>query len=169
MITPLILVDIPSIEERSGKDWYVTIPLGIITTEEAIITGMSGRDPDSGGIYGRKRKDFHTYMKTRFILQILYKNASLFFAVSAYYRQEERSGRAEASPGPENQELMELLELEKSLLYFSTSLRSNEVVFEKLLRNGKIKNIRRIQELLEDVIIENKQAIEMASIYSGVS
>ena len=63
---------------------------------------------------------------------------------------------------------MELMELEKSLLYFSTSLRSNEVVFEKLLRNEKIKKYPEDTELLEDVIIENKQAIEMAGIYSGV-
>ena len=63
---------------------------------------------------------------------------------------------------------MELMELEKSLLYFSTSLRSNEVVFEKLMRNEKIKKYPEDTELLEDVIIENKQAIEMASIYSGV-
>ena len=66
-----------------------------------------------------------------------------------------------------NRELMELLELEKSLLYFSTSLRSNEVVLEKLMKTEKIKKYPEDTELLEDVIIENKQAIEMANIYSG--
>jgi magnesium transporter len=67
-----------------------------------------------------------------------------------------------------NQELIELLELEKSLLYFTTSLRSNEVVLEKLLKTDKIKKYPEDEELLEDVIIENKQAIEMAGIYSGI-
>ena len=67
-----------------------------------------------------------------------------------------------------NEELIELLELEKSLLYFTTSLRSNEVVLEKLMRIEKIKKYPEDTELLEDVIIENKQAIEMANIYSGV-
>ena len=66
-----------------------------------------------------------------------------------------------------NRELMELLELEKSLLYFSTSLRANEVVLEKLMKNEKVKKYPEDEELLEDVIIENKQAIEMANIYSG--
>ena len=65
-------------------------------------------------------------------------------------------------------QLIELLELEKSLVYFTTSLRSNEVVLEKLMRIDKIKKYPEDTELLEDVIIENKQAIEMANIYSGV-
>ena len=69
---------------------------------------------------------------------------------------------------PKNQELIELLELEKSLVYFTTSLRSNEAVLEKLLRTEKIKKYPEDTELLEDVIIENKQAIEMANIYSGI-
>ena len=67
-----------------------------------------------------------------------------------------------------NQELIELLELEKSLTYFITSLRANEVVLEKLLRNEKIKKYPEDEDLLEDVIIENKQAIEMANIYSDI-
>ena len=62
----------------------------------------------------------------------------------------------------------ELLELEKSLVYFTTSLRSNEVVLEKLLRTEKVKKYPEDTDLLEDVIIENKQAIEMANIYSGI-
>ena len=67
-----------------------------------------------------------------------------------------------------NSELIELLELEKSLVYFTTSLRSNEVVLEKLLRTEKVKKYPEDTDLLEDVIIENKQAIEMANIYSGI-
>ena len=67
-----------------------------------------------------------------------------------------------------NSELIELLELEKSLVYFTTSLRSNEVVLEKLLRTERVKKYPDDEDLLEDVIIENKQAIEMANIYSGI-
>ena len=74
----LILVDIPSIEERNDKDWYVTIPMGIITTEEVIITVCLEETPVLGAFMDGRVRDFHTYMKTRFILQVLYKNASLF-------------------------------------------------------------------------------------------
>ena len=67
-----------------------------------------------------------------------------------------------------NKELLKMLSLEKSLVYFTTSLRSNEVVMEKLFRNERFKKYPEDEELLEDVIIENKQAIEMANIYSGI-
>ena len=81
-----------------------------------------------------------------------------------YKRQVER----ELHKSQRNRELIELLELEKSLVYFTTSLRSNEVVLEKLLKSEKIKKYPEDTDLLEDVIIENKQAIEMANIYSGI-
>jgi magnesium transporter len=61
-----------------------------------------------------------------------------------------------------------MLKLEKSLIYFSTALKANEVVFEKLMKYDHIKNYPEDADLLEDVIIENKQAIEMANIYSNI-
>ena len=161
----LILVDIPSIEERNDKDWYVTIPMGIITTEEVIITVCLEETPVLGAFMDGRVRDFHTYMKTRLIL---YKNASLFLQ---YLRIiDKKSGVIEEKlhQSTKNRELIELLELEKSLVYFTTSLRSNEVVLEKLMRNEKIKKYPEDTDLLEDVIIENKQAIEMANIYSGI-
>lgn len=164
----LILVDIPAIEERNGKDWYVTIPLGIITTEEVMITVCLEATPILTAFMDGRVKDFFTYMKTRFILQILYKNASLFLQYLRIIDKKSDVVERKLHQSQKNQELIELLELEKSLVYFTTSLRSNEVVFEKLLKNEKIKKYPEDTELLEDVIIENKQAIEMANIYSGI-
>lgn len=164
----LVLVDIPAIEERNGKDWYVTIPLGILTTDEVIITVCLEETPILAAFMDGRVKDFFTYMKTRFILQILYKNASLFLQYLRIIDKKSDVVERKLHQSQKNQELIELLELEKSLVYFTTSLRSNEVVFEKLLRNEKIKKYPEDTELLEDVIIENKQAIEMANIYSGI-
>ena len=67
-----------------------------------------------------------------------------------------------------NKELFQLLGLEKSLVYFSTSLKSNELTLEKILRGRIIKLYEEDQDLLEDVLIEIKQAIEMCNIYSGI-
>jgi magnesium transporter len=67
-----------------------------------------------------------------------------------------------------NKELAQLLKLEKSLVYFSTSLKSNESVLEKMLKLESIKKFEEDRDLLEDVIIENKQAIEMTNIYSSI-
>ena len=67
-----------------------------------------------------------------------------------------------------NKELIQMLGLEKSLVYFSTSLKGNELVLEKLLRMDFVKNYPDDTELLEDVIVENKQAIEMSNIYRDI-
>ena len=152
----LILADVPTIEERNEKDWYVTIPLGIIVTQKMIFTVCL------------EDTQVLTYMKTRFILQILYRNASMYLRYLRIIDKKSEQIEEKLHLSTRNQELMELLELEKSLVYFTTSLRSNEMVLEKLLKVESIKKYPEDTELLEDVIIENKQAIEMANIYSGI-
>ena len=164
----LILVDIPSIEERNGKDWFVTIPLAIITTKDVLITVCLEETPVLTSFMDGRVRDFHTFMKTRFILQILYKNATQFLQYIRIIDKKSEVIERKLHQSQKNEELIELLELEKSLVYFTTSLRSNEVVLEKLLRIEKIKKYPEDTDLLEDVIVENKQAIEMANIYSGI-
>ena len=164
----LVLVDIPSIEERSGKDWFVTIPLAIITTNEVLITVCLEETPVLTSFMDGRGRDFHTFMKTRFILQILYKNATQYLQYLRIIDKKSEVIERKLHQSQKNEELIELLELEKSLVYFTTSLRSNEVVLEKLLRTEKIKKYPEDTDLLEDVIVENKQAIEMANIYSGI-
>lgn len=115
-----------------------------------------------------KVKTFYTFKKTRFILQLLYKNASYYLQ---YLRSIDKAGNRieqELSRSMRNKELIQLLELEKSLVYFTTSLRANEMVLEKMMRMENIKQYPEDKDLLEDVIIENKQAMEMASIYSSI-
>ena len=164
----LILVDIPSIEERNGKDWFVTIPMAIITTRDVLITVCLEETPILSAFMDGRVRDFHTFMKTRFILQILYKNASMYLRYLRIIDKKSEQIEEKLHLSTRNQELMELLELEKSLVYFTTSLRSNEVVLERLLKLDKIKKYPEDTDLLEDVIIENKQAMEMTSIYNGI-
>ena len=164
----LILVDIPSIEERNGKDWFVTIPLAIMTTKDVLITVCLEETPVLTSFMDGRVRDFHTFMKTRFIQQILYKNATQFLQYLRIIDKKSEVIERKLHQSQKNEELIELLELEKSLVYFTTSLRSNEVVLEKLLRIEKIKKYPEDTDLLEDVIVENKQAIEMANIYSGI-
>ena len=164
----LILVDVPMIEERNDKDWYGTIPLGIIVTATMIVTVcLEDTQVLTRFMEGRVR-NFFTYMKTRFILQILYRNASMYLRYLRIIDKKSEQVEEKLHFSPRNQELIELLELEKSLVYFTTSLRSNEAVLEKLIKLESIKKYPEDTELLEDVIIENTQAIEMANIYSGI-
>ena len=164
----LILADVPTIEERNEKDWYVTIPLGIIVTQKMIFTVcLEDTQVLTRFMEGRVR-NFFTYMKTRFILQILYRNASMYLRYLRIIDKKSEQIEEKLHLSTRNQELMELLELEKSLVYFTTSLRSNEMVLEKLLKVESIKKYPEDTELLEDVIIENKQAIEMTMIYRDI-
>lgn len=164
----LILVDIPVTEERNDKDWYITIPLSIIVTDEMIFTVCLEDSPILSAFMDGRVRNFYTYKRTRFILQILYKNAAMFLHYLRIIDKKSEMVETKLHKSQRNQELIELLELEKSLVYFTTSLRANEVVLEKLLKVDRIKQYPEDEDLLEDVIVENKQAIEMANIYSGV-
>ena len=136
----MIIVDIPTVEERGGRDWYETIPLSII----------------------------NTFMRSRFILQILYRNASTYLRYLRIIDRESDKLEFKLRHAMQNREIMMLLELSKTLVYFTTSLKSNEIVMEKLTTLARIQQYPDDEDLLDDVIIENKQAIEMANIYSGV-
>lgn len=163
----LIIVDVP-IESDDKYFMYTTIPLGIILMKDYIITICMKHIPLLNEFISGQIKDFYTYMKTRFILQILNRNAIYFLR---YLRTIEKYSdiiERELHKSMKNKELIQLLSLEKSLVYFSTSLTGNEVVLEKMLKMDHIKKYPEDQRLLEDVIIENKQAIVMANIYSNI-
>ena len=164
----LILVDIPMIEERNDKEWYGTIPMGIVVTDDKIFTVCLEDTPVLSSFMDGRVRNFFTYKRTRFILQILYRNASRYLQ---YLRQIDKKTNAietELQRTLRNQELMQLMRLEKSLVFFATSLKSNEIVLEKLLRSDLIRRFPDDEDLLEDVIIENKQAIEMCAIYRDI-
>ncbi len=164
----LIIVDIPIIESEGKMNVYTTIPLGIILIKHVIITVCLKQETLLNDFKNNKVKSFLTQFKTRFVLQILYKNSTRYLQYLKHI--DKTSGRIEQDlhKSMKNKELIQMLKLEKSLVYFSTGLKANEVVLEKLMKYEHIKNYPEDTELLEDVIIENKQAIEMANIYSSI-
>ena len=164
----LIIVDVPITEERKEKNYFVTIPCGSILTELCLITICLMDTPVLSNFKEGRVRNFWTYKKTRFILQILFRNASLYLQYLRIIDKKSDEVEKQLHISTKNQELIELLELEKSLVYFSTSLRGNELVLERLLKIEKIKQYPEDEELLDDVIIENKQAIEMSDIYSNI-
>lgn len=164
----MILVNIPAVEEHRDRELYRTIPLSIIIVNNAIITVCSDVTPVLNGFQNNRVRDFHTQMKSRFVLQILYQIDTLYMQYLHNIDKKSDEVENELHKSTKNRELIELLKLEKSLVYFTTALRSNESVLEKLLRSELVKKYPEDAELLEDVIVENKQAIEMANIYSGI-
>lgn len=163
----IIIVDVP-IKDNAAEHEYATIPLEIIIGDSYIVTVcLKEVEVLKEFITGRVRT-FFTFKKTRFILQILYKNASYFLQYLRHIDKLSNQVEQELHKSMKNKELIQLLKLEKSLVYFTTALRSNEIVLEKMMRMEAIKQYPEDKELLEDVIIENKQAIEMANIYGNI-
>jgi len=164
----LILVDIPTVENDNSTNVYTTIPLGIVYTKEAVVTVCLKETPVLNDFLNKRVKAFFTYFKSRFILQILFRNATLYLLYLRSIEKISNKIENELQKSMKNKELSQLLKLEKSLVYFSTSLKSNESVLEKMLKLDAIKKFEEDQDLLDDVIIENKQAIEMTNIYSSI-
>ncbi|EHI74559.1 magnesium/cobalt transport protein [Streptococcus criceti] len=165
----LIIVDVPTQEDRNGKSYYVTIPLGIVVTEDAVITTCLEPLILFDNFLNRRVRGFYTFMKTRFVFQLLYRNAELFLtALRSIDRQSDRI-EAQLEDATRNEQLIDMMELEKSIIYLKASLKINERIVKKL--SGNASSLRKYvadEDLLEDTLIETQQAIEMASIYENV-
>lgn len=167
--TTLFVVDVPIIEKSQDDYMYSTMPLGmIIVRDDFFITVALQKNPVIQSFESKKVKNFQTYKKTRFIFQILYLNSSYYLNYLKRINKETEKAETTLKASMKNQELLKLLSLDKSLVYFTTSIRSNEAVMERTLRGKIIKLYDEDEDILEDAITENKQAIEMSKIYSDI-
>ncbi len=164
----LILVDIPVSERRGEYNEYTTIPLGILLCENVIITVCARETAILKAFIQKRIKEFSTKKRMRFVYQILFRNAIEYQVDLRKIDKKRTQIEGHISDITEDTELIELHELESNLVYFATALRSNGLILEKLTRYSRIKQYPEDQELLEDVIIENKQAIEMTAIYRDI-
>ena len=167
--TILFVIDVPVIEKSEDNDIYSTMPLGmIVVRDDFFITVSLRKNKVIEDFEKRKIKNFQTYKKTRFIFQIFYLNSSYFLNYLKQINKETEIAEYILKNSMKNKELLKLLSLEKGLVYFTTSLKSNELVMEKTLRGKIIKLYEEDEEILEDAITENRQAIEMAQIYTNI-
>ncbi|WP_057491303.1 magnesium transporter CorA family protein [Streptococcus orisasini] len=165
----LIIVDVPTPEERNSRSYYITIPLGIIVTETAVITTCLEPLTLFDNFLNHRIRNFYTFMKTRFVFQLLYRNAGLYLtALRSIDRQSDKI-EAQLEKATRNEQLIDMMELEKSIVYLRASLKLNERIVKKLSSNtSSLKKYVEDEDLLEDTLIETQQAIEMAGIYENV-
>ncbi|WEG13025.1 magnesium transporter CorA family protein [Pullulanibacillus sp. KACC 23026] len=164
-----IIVDFPYItHDDAGFPIYETIPMGMVVTEDYFVTVSLRETPIIDDFKQRKVRSFFTYKKTRFALQILYAICTYYLKYLKQINKKTNEIENELHQSMKNKELYAFLALEKSLVYFTTSLKSNKIVLEKILRGHYLKMYEEDKELLEDVIIENTQGIEMADTYSSI-
>ena len=163
----LLIIDVPAVEKDDAVV-YSTLPLGIIVTEKHIITVCLKESSIIKDFQDGLVRNAETQKRTSFILYMLLRVAKRFLQylkqIDKIYNYMER----QLYKSQRNKELIQLLDLEKSLVYFNTSLKANEVTLEKILRGRIITLYEEDHDLLEDVLIEVRQAIEMANIYSSI-
>lgn len=164
----LILVDIPTTEIRHEKQSYTTIPLGIILTQDVIVTVCTEDTLVLRNFITNRVKEFSTKKKLRFVYQILYRTAAIYQSNLRTIDKKRTEIESRVGKHTEDVDLIDLHELESTLVYFATSLRANGVVLDRLTRYKRLEQYPEDKELLGDVIVENRQAIEMTSIYRDI-
>lgn len=169
----LVIFDYPSAEETEDNYdkntlQYTTLPLGIILLKGYIITVCLYENLNIDDMAKGQIKGINTTMKTRFLLLLMLRISQRYLI---YLRQIDRLSsytEQRLHKSMQNKELIQMLGLEKSLVYFSTSLKTDEITLNKIMRGKSIKLYEEDQDLLDDVLIEIHQAIEMCNIYSNI-
>ena len=166
----LLIVDTPMVDSSAsgGSQIFTTVPMAIIVMPTAVITVCLEDTAVVRSIAEGNVKDVHTALKTRFVFQILMRVAGRFLKDLRLIERDFTRIERRLYDSLKNEELIQLLGLSKSLVYFSASLKGNEVTMEKVLRGRILKLYEDDRDLLEDALIEIRQAIEMAGIYSNI-
>jgi magnesium transporter len=165
----LIVLRIPKYDESNSEIPFTTIPAGIILTKNDTIVTISSSDiTDVLDLYNGKVKSIITGKRSSVILQIFLRTALLYLKHLKEINRRTGGIERELQKSLKNEELIKLLNIEKSLVFFTTSLKSNELMMERLLKTELLKLTPDDKDMLEDVLIDNRQAIEMANIYSNI-
>ena len=164
----LIVLNIPYLVDHAHKNKYRTLPLGIIHTNRYIITIILKENKLFEDFENGNVRDFHTEKKTRFTIQLLLRiSQGYLFGLDEMNKDIERQEH-QLAKATKNQELIEMLNIEKSLVYFMGSLKYNQATLERLSKGNVIPFYEEDKDLLEDAMIESNQAIEMATIYKEI-
>ena len=170
----LVITNVPIMDDEGNFD---TLPLGLIFTPESIITVCSRENKIISSFNADTAKFFDTRKKANFMLSILFRAAKFYLRYLNIINKQTDSIEDSLRKTTHNKALFQLMEIQKSLVYFTTSLKDNQLVLQKLLRivNTNTANLQAILkfteddiDMLEDVIIENKQASEMVEMHRTI-
>jgi len=164
----LIIFNIPVVQNTDGDITYRVLPLGIIVVNDRLITVCLAPHPVLEDLTAGRAKGLHTNKRTRFVFQLLLKIATLYLRYLDQIDHKRNEIEDLLMASTRNEEIIRLLNLSKSLTYFTTSLRSNGIVLEKLLKTKMLPMYSDDEDLLEDAITENRQAMEVAAIHSSI-
>lgn len=165
----LLIIDLPLAEKQTENTiLYTTMPIGIVMLPKQIVTISQKNNPLINEFAEGMVKNLQTANKNTFLFTLLLRIATRYLQFLKQIDKLSMRMEHQLHKSMKNKELIQLLGLEKSLVYFSTSLKANEMTMEKIIRGRIIKLYEEDQDLLEDVLIETKQAIEMCNIYASI-
>lgn len=154
------------IPHKDGQN-LITIPLGVIIKEDIIITISPFKNEIVDYFIANRAKDFFTTMKTRFILQVFSRaNNQYMKYLNEIYKQIKQ--KESAINKLSESDIVSFVESEKTLLYFNTSTSSNANILEKIMTGKVLQVFKEDQDILEDLIMDNKQTMEMTKMYSTI-
>jgi len=160
----LIVIDTPVINEERKYDTY---PLGIIITNNYIVT-ISTKKIKFLDDFKKSTKNFSTGKKSRFLIQLILKSTSKYISILNEVNKDIKRKEKELVKSTKNKDITDLLSIEKTLVYFITSLKENSAVLERLRKGNIIQLYEGDLDLLEDAVIEINQAIDMSTIYRDI-
>lgn len=165
----LIIVDSPATEIKDNQKIYTTMPLGmIIVRDEIFITISQVKINSVYKVLSENKFNVQTDKKSRFTFQILYSIAQDYIRYLTYINRDLDKFENQMLKTMSNKELLKMVTFEKTMVYFNASVKGNQVVLEKLKKGKVLPLYDEDEDILEDTLIENRQAIEMIQTYSEI-
>ncbi len=168
----LILVNTPIINQGSKENEaiYVTVPLGIVSVDDKILTITPADNPIIERIANNKLRNFNPKDQSLFVLHLFEQNVFWFLECLKKLNLKRNLIEQELYNSSRNEELRQLLKIEKSLVYFVNSLSANDLLMMKMKRIDflQVRDKDPHEDLFEDIIIDNAQALEMSNVYTNI-
>jgi len=168
----LIVINTPIQNEdiQDNDAGFVTVPIGIILTKDLIITITAYDNPVLDLFLENKVKNFDPSNRSKFVMQIFEQTVYRYLTCLKNLNISRNIIEKELYDSSKNNDLRRLLSIEKSLVFFVNSLSSNELLKMKIKRTDflKIRGDEDLEDLFEDIIIDNSQALEMANVHTNI-
>lgn len=162
----LIILDLPVVNDTNLKVLsFITIPLGIIIGNKKIITVCN---VENEFLDNFARQNINLHFHSRFALNILLTISNHYNRNLRLLNKTRLRIERDLKNNVTNKQLYNLMEVEKSLVYFLAALKGNESIIKKLFRLPAIKRFDEDEDILEDLVIENNQALETTRLYTDI-
>lgn len=167
----LVSINMPITEKNKRGKVYTTMPLGILVVKDDYVITISSEKFSLMDMLSRKKTivgEIATYKKSRLAFQLIYITSVEFLRYLTYISRDVEAFEDNITKTMSNKELLKLINYQKSMIFFNTALKTNQAVMERLRRGKFIKLYEEDEDILEDAVIENRQAMEMAATYSEI-